>query len=120
MLDLYFGIPLSFLSNTTDTIKESVRGGTMSAQYQALSYKALNLFAELIYASSQTLANDKFIDSLHEWTNGVPGSHASRPRSNFFKKGMYSEHKAAAVVAHLKILDDQVKYGADETLYALF
>lgn len=110
LLDLYFGLPLSFLPNTTETIQASVRGGTMSAHYQALSYKALHLFAELFYASSHTLANEHVIDSLHEWTNVVPGSsHSGQPHNgNFYKQGMYSEHKAAAVMAHIKSLDDQV------------
>jgi hypothetical protein len=78
LLDLYFGLPLSFLPNTTETIQASVRGGTMSAHYQALSYKALHLFAELFYASSHTLANEHVTDSLHGHLQRAQGGRRHR------------------------------------------
>jgi hypothetical protein len=104
LLDLYFGLPLSFLSNTTETIEASVRGATMNSHYQVLSYKALHLFASLFYATSHTLVNEYVIDSLHEWAKG------NGKFDNFYKQGIYSEHKVAAVVDHLKSLNDQVSY----------
>ena len=91
LLDLYFGLPLTFLQATTGSVRAAAG---LAAHCHALSYKALHLFAELFDASAHTLASELAPHSLATST----------------RHAVYTEHKAHGLLAYLQALNDQVSW----------
>ena len=97
LLDLYFGLPVSFLQNYSFTKSEN-RPTSLYSKYQLISLKCLNLFAELFYLANTIFHNEYCIDDFKK----------NKSSTNAFKsnEGVYNEMKRLLLISYLKQLND--------------
>lgn len=105
LLDLYFGIPISFLQNSTSSIQLNLDQQNMISHYHNLSYKTLNLFSQLFSLAVTTLNNEYSIDNFNETLDRFGMDPDSLKK--FYNQGVYYEYKRSALVVYLNKLDDQ-------------
>lgn len=102
LLDLYFGLPVSFLENCSilslNQHSQSTQNNNNNLlyQYEILSLKCLNLFAELYYMVNMLLPNEYCIDDLDPDSNKWPFTNS---------KSIYNEMKKLSLIGYLKNLN---------------
>ncbi len=110
LLDLYFGLPVSFLEYSTSTLRHTYyKGPSLISQCQLLSYKVLTLFTELFYTANNTLSSEYTIDNFNHITKHHRPNTAKSLLHKFYHQGVYTEFKRTALVHYLRRLDDQVR-----------
>jgi hypothetical protein len=99
LLDLYFGIPVSFLQDYSLLLNDSNIGNSKSImyQYQTLSLKCLNLFAELYYMATILFYNEYCID---DFLIGDITTKSTSPYS--LNNSIFNEKKKMGVIDYLK------------------
>jgi hypothetical protein len=105
LLDLYFGIPVSFLQDYTlllnaDADQSCTNPKSVMYRYQMLSLKCLNLFAELYYKATILFYNEYCIDDFLMTPTAASTSFASPYSLN---KSIFNEKKKIAVIHYMKI-----------------
>jgi hypothetical protein len=93
LLDLYFGLPVSFLQNYSFG-KSDNKSTSFYTKYQLISLKCLNLFAELFYIANTIFHNEYCIDDFKK----------NKSTQNPFKsdEGVYNEMKRLLLISYLK------------------
>lgn len=101
LLDLYFGLPVSFLENSSLFSSSSSSNlqppNNLLAQYELLSLKCLHLFSELYYMGNRLLHNEYCIDDLDPNTTKCPFTANS--------KSIYNEMKKLSLIGYLRQLN---------------
>ncbi len=100
LLDLYFGLPVSFLQNYS-LAKYDLKPNNLYSVYQSLSLRCLNLLAELYYWMISKLDIEYCIDDFTHNKN------SSSPFSS--NQTVYDEMKRLSLISYLKELVEQTK-----------
>lgn len=96
LLDLYFGLPVSFMQSFYVENKDSNR---FVQKYASLSLKTVNLFAELYYMINTFFFNEYCIDDFTQ------GDSDSSPYKS--EKSVYNEMKKLSLISYMKLLDSE-------------
>ncbi|RNA32225.1 target of rapamycin complex 2 subunit TSC11 [Brachionus plicatilis] len=96
LLDLYFGLPVSFMQTFCAENKDT---GHVVQKYASISLKTVNLFAELYYMINTLFYNEYCID---DFTHGDPDS---GPYNS--EKSVYNEMKKLSLISYMKLLDSE-------------
>ena len=97
LLDLYFGLPVSFLQNYS-LAKYDFKPNNLYSMYQSLSLRCLNLLAELYYWANAKLHSEYCID---DFTNNTSPFNANQT--------VYDEMKRLSLISYLKTLVEQTQ-----------
>lgn len=100
LLDLYYGLPVSFLENSSLPVLQQIittNNTSLLAQYELLSLRCLNLFSELYYLADNLLYKEYCIDDLISDESKNPFS---------TNDSIYNEMKKLALVGYLRVLND--------------
>lgn len=92
LLDLYFGLPISFSENNYNYSKLN-----LNSAYQNLSLKCLNLFVNLYHLANNLFNNEYCIDNFHEMNN--------LNNSKYYNKGIFTQLKKLSLVNYLNMLN---------------
>ena len=106
LLDLYFGLPVSFLQNYNLLLREQCSSNQMY-QYQMLSLKCLNLFAELYYMGISLFYNEYCLDDFLnlDTTTQPPRNNARGTRPYSLDTSIYNEKKKNSLILYMKRLN---------------
>ncbi len=100
LLDLYFGLPLSFLQPENNM---PTNHACFHSNYQSISFRCLNLFAELYYLANNLFHNEYCIDSFKANVDKQEVGTDSPYNSN---QSIYNQLKKLSLVSYLKYLND--------------
>ena len=101
LLDLYFGLPVSFLQNYS-LAKYDLKTNTLFSVFQSLSLRCLNLLAELYYWLNSKLDSEYCIDDFTQINKN-----SSSPFSS--NQTVYDEMKRLSLISYLKELVEQTQ-----------
>lgn len=99
LLDLYFGLPVSFLENASMLASgsSSSNNKNLLTQYEMLSLRCLNLFSELYYVVNKLMHSEYCIDDLDPDVSKCPFTANS--------KSIYNEMKKLSLISYLRQLN---------------